>query len=178
VKLPQMEPLEEQQLPTKTAKRDVFKSKAEGTQPVIMGQRTQQRSRQSKRRHHRCRHMGRPPMRWVWWTWTVDERRNRPRNVPWKIISTPVIGCQTRRRKAKGMMLGAMPPMIMWGPPVGTTIAVILATPHRIWRCIQTIRIRMRRAGRRGHSRNLDMRDTRQDDSWGRPDHGRGEPGR
>jgi hypothetical protein len=40
-------------------------------------------------------------------------------------------------------MLGARSSMITWGPPIGTTIALILATPHRIWRLIQTIRIKL-----------------------------------
>jgi hypothetical protein len=63
------------------------------------------------------------------------------------------------------MMLGARPSMIRGGHPIETTIALILANPHRIWRLIQTIRIRTTRAGCRQKSRNLDVRDTRRDDS-------------
>jgi hypothetical protein len=60
--------------------------------------------------------------------------------------------------------------MITQRPPIGTTVLLILAAPHKRWRLIQTIGIRTRRAGCRRNMRNLDVMNAQHNDCRG---HGR-----
>jgi hypothetical protein len=138
-----------------------------------MRQRTHQGSRRSKHGRHRCRCMGRPPMRWAWRAWTVDESRNRQRKTTRQVEQTPVVICRAERWVAENLTLKRRPPIrpsrrrklppIEWG---GGTTSWIRVTPHGKGRGVKAFGVKARGMQKMRNPRRLIWRGTRSASGW------------